>query len=78
MHMYSYTNTYKLAGMVYILLALIVLMPFRHSMEYLNADGRTNSGDDQATSYKFGGLLSSTSGVHTNQLSTTGVDKHFG
>jgi len=30
------------------------------------------------TSYKFGGLLSSTSAVNAAQLSTAGIDQHSG
>jgi len=42
-----------------------VVLPFRNAMEHWNADGRINSGNNQAiTWYKFGGFLISISRVH--------------
>jgi len=44
-----------------------------------NADGCVESGDDPHTSvYKFGGLLSSTSGVNVAELCTADIDQHSG
>jgi len=50
-----------------------VVLPFRNAMEHRNADGRINSGNNQAiTWYKFGGFLISISRVHAiNCVHTT-------